>query len=381
MKENDDSNPPKPPLNVLALDGGGMRGLYTASALECLCQRYTQAHNLPPIDLGRGFDLILGTSTGAILATGLATGLAIPKIKDLYCEHGPRIFPDPMPPFHSSMGLSKKLAFLKWCLRHLSRPGTDAKALKDALSNIFGCRTLGEMYQDREIGLCITATALHQHRPVVFKTSHLGAKYRRDDSKSLVDVCLASAAAPVYLPLSESDGEINGQKTVYADGGLWANNPVVIGLTEAMAMAEPDQPIRVLSVGTCPPPSGENIQQLQRGLLDWKVGVAALELSMNAQAAAANEQTVHLVRQLKRHKVDVEVYRCHETSPSEAMATLIGLDRASREATTALIQHGADDGTKAFQEIQQGTQNGQLLEAILERAANVNKPNNQLALS
>lgn len=376
MPEND-SNSSKPPIHVLALDGGGMRGLYTASVLECLSSRYAQAHGLPEIDLGRGFDLILGTSTGAILATGLATGLDIAAIKALYCEHGPRIFPDPMPPFRSTMGWKGKLRFFRWCRRHLSCPGSDGKALKQALTNIFGCRTLGELYEGRGIGLCITGTSLHQHRPVVFKTAHLGANYRRDDAKTLVDICLASAAAPVFLPLAESNGEIDGQRSIFADGGLWANNPVVLGLTEAMAMAEEDQPIRILSLGTCPPPSGDSGGHLQRGLLGWKVGVTALELSMNAQAAAANEQAVHLVRQLRRRGLDVEIYRCHETPPSEMMADVIGLDRAAPEATKALIQHGADDGTKAFREVQQGTANGQLVEAMLERAVTAIPTNHQ----
>ena len=353
-----------------------MRGLYTASVLECLSHRYSQTHNLPTLDIGQGFDLILGTSTGAILAAGLASGLETSKIKNLYCEHGPKIFPDPMPPFNRTMGWKGKFSFIKWCIRHLFRPGSDAKVLKETLLDIFGNQTLGEIFSTRGIGLCITATALHQHGPVVFKTSHLGSNHSRDNAKRLVDICLASSAAPVYLPLSESNGEIGGQKTVYADGGLWANNPVVIGLSEALTIADKDQPIRILSIGTCPPASGENVKELHRGLLDWKVGAAALELSMNAQAAAANEQVKHLVRQLQRHGTDVEIYRCHETPPSESMASLIGLDRADPDATKALIQHGAEDATSIFQEIQQKTPNGQILEQIFERAANPTSTNN-----
>ena len=371
----------KPPINVLALDGGGMRGLYTASVLECVAQRYRRSASAPSCDIGRGFDLILGTSTGAILATALASGLSIAQVKTLYCEHGPKIFPDPMPPFDRSMGLRGKARFVRWCLRHAFRPGTDAKHLKVALEAIFGDQTLGGMFAERGIGLCITTTALHQHKPVVFKTGHLGPKFRRDDMKRLVDVCLASAAAPVFLPLAESNGELPGQRTVYADGGLWANNPVVVGLTEALAIADEGQPIRIFSIGTCPPPSGEVDRSLQRGLLDWKVGAGALELSMNAQAEAANEQARHLIRALRRHGHDIELYRAPETPPSKAMASLIGLDRADPDATAALIQHGAEDGTKLFQEIQQGTPGGHLLEAMLQRASGIHQSNNQLVKS
>ena len=367
----------KSTINVLALDGGGMRGLYSASVLECLANRYSQTHGLPPLDLGKGFDLILGTSTGAILATALATGLEISKIKKLYCEHGRKIFPDPMPQFSRTMGIKGKLTFLRWCCRHAFSPGTDARALKEALTDIFGIQTLGEMYSSRKIGLCVTATTLHHHRPVVFKTGHLGDKFRRDDGRRLVDICLASSAAPVYLPLAEINGEIDGQKTVYADGGLWANNPVMIGLTEALSIADKDQPIRILSIGTCPPPCGESVTHLHRGILDWKAGAAALELSMNAQAAAANEQVVHLERQLKRHGTDIQVYRIHETPPSQSMAELVGLDRADTTSTKALIQHGVEDGTIAYREIQQQTVDGRLLEAIFERIANSSNMNNQ----
>lgn len=368
----------KLPIHVLALDGGGMRGLYTASVLECLATRYSLAHELPRLDIGKGFDLILGTSTGAILAAGLASGLEISSVKKLYCEHGPRIFPDPMPSFDRSMRLGGKLKFIAWCIRHAFRPGTDAKALEAALTSIFGDQTLGEVFASRNIGLCIPATTLHQHRPAVFKTGHLGPTFRRDDGKKIVDICLASAAAPVFLPLAESNGEIGGQRTVYADGGLWANNPVLIGLAEALAIATREQPIRILSLGTCPPPNGESVSHLQRGLLDWKVGAAALELSMNAQAAAANEQVNHLVRALRRHGTDVEIYRCHETPPSKSMASLVGLDRANPDSLKALIQHGAEDGTRAFQEVQRGTANGRLLEAIFERAAQFSKSHKQL---
>lgn len=98
---------------------------------------------------------------------------------------------------------------------------------------------------------------------------------------------------------------------------------------------------------------------------------------MNAQAAAANEQVMHLVRQLQRHGTDIQVYRVHETPPSQSMAALIGLDRADSSATKALIQHGVEDGTNAYREIQQETANGRLLKAVFERIANSSNINKQ----
>jgi len=354
-------------LNILTLDGGGMRGLYTASVLETLAQRFAQKRGYVELDIGKGFDLILGTSTGAILASGLAYGTPISTIKKFYSQRGQEIFSDPMPDAEPDFKLSKRLQFLRWCFRHRSKPGSDGLALKSALHDIFDNTTLGELFEKREIGLCITATDLHQHNPRIFKTAHLGENFRRDDNLHLVDVCLASSAAPIYLPLSSSNGYSDGESCVYADGGLWANNPVVLGLTEALAIADKDQPIRILSIGTCPAPSGEVPDDLQRGLLDWKAGASALELSMNAQASAANHQAKKLIEQLNRQEVDIELYRCEETTPSKEMVKSIGLDRADDKAIKALLRHGAEDGTNAFKHVQASSNQGKLLEEIFSR--------------
>ena len=82
------------PFRVLSLDGGGMRGLYTASVLSTLAQRFSPSNQL---DIGKGFNLIAGTSTGGILACALAAGVPIERVIDLYRNEGPAIFRDPVP--------------------------------------------------------------------------------------------------------------------------------------------------------------------------------------------------------------------------------------------------------------------------------------------
>ena len=66
-------------LRVLSIDGGGMRGLYTAAYLSSLVQRYAKTRGEVSLDIGKGFDLITGTSTGAIIACALALGDATLK--------------------------------------------------------------------------------------------------------------------------------------------------------------------------------------------------------------------------------------------------------------------------------------------------------------
>ena len=65
------------PFNILALDGGGMRGLYTATVLRKLSDRFAEPKVVDVLDIGKGFDLIVGTSTGAILAAAIAAGIPL----------------------------------------------------------------------------------------------------------------------------------------------------------------------------------------------------------------------------------------------------------------------------------------------------------------
>ncbi|MBU6410221.1 MAG: patatin-like phospholipase family protein, partial [Verrucomicrobia bacterium] len=85
------------PCRVLTLDGGGMRGLYTATVLDVLAKHFAARRGVGALDIGKGFDLIVGTSTGGILATALAYGHPLKRVMDLYRIEGPKIFTDPMP--------------------------------------------------------------------------------------------------------------------------------------------------------------------------------------------------------------------------------------------------------------------------------------------
>jgi patatin-like phospholipase/acyl hydrolase len=86
-----------PPFRVLSLDGGGMRGTYTATYLDKVAATFGRRRNIDALDIGAAFDLIVGTSTGGIIAAALATGVPLADIVALYVEHGPSIFSRPLP--------------------------------------------------------------------------------------------------------------------------------------------------------------------------------------------------------------------------------------------------------------------------------------------
>jgi predicted acylesterase/phospholipase RssA len=80
------------PFRVLSLDGGGMRGIYTAQYLASLADGFSKKSARKTLDVGSGFDLIVGTSTGAILACALAANIPLSRVVQFYNQKGAAIF-------------------------------------------------------------------------------------------------------------------------------------------------------------------------------------------------------------------------------------------------------------------------------------------------
>lgn len=222
--------------------------------------------------IGTCFDLVAGTSTGGILALGLGAGLSATQLRDLYVNRGNEVFP---PYGESPVGRLRR-----WTQRklHYARYLYDRDALQRMLHDTLGDRLFGQS----SLRLCIPAFDGGHSEVFVFKTPH-HPDYKTDRFERMVNVALATAAAPSYFrPM------IHGGYTL-VDGGVWANNPVMLAVIEALTCFDVTrEQIQVLTLGC-----GEEryvvsrLQILKGGLWHWKDIMSA---AMRLQSLAATNQ-------------------------------------------------------------------------------------------
>jgi len=209
-------------FRILSLDGGGIRGAFAAAFLA----RVEAELGDPITDY---FDLIAGTSTGGIIALALALGESAEKVTAFYQDHGAVIFA----PRKESTPVWERVV-LRLGRRYLrsfnssSRSKYDSTGLRAALAEVYGNRTLEDAKCTR---LVIPAVDLVQGKTITFKTPHQ-PDFVRDRHHLAVDVGLATSAAPTFFPQAEVE-----PGSSYSDGGLWANNPAMVGFVEAMKIA------------------------------------------------------------------------------------------------------------------------------------------------
>ena len=324
------------PYRVLSLDGGGMRGIYTAAFLARLTGQFARIRGEPALDLGRGFDLITGTSTGAIVGCALAVGRPMPEVVSLYRERGAAIFPH---------RIASKCSAVYRAVRGNRYVRAGDKALRDALEGVLGTKTMLDVYQARGISLSIPAVLMSDHRAWVFKKTPSSGV--RDDHYPLVDVCMATTAAPIYRSLAAIDdpNEPGGPKQVFADGGLWANNPIMVGLVEAMMVAESDRPIEIYSLGTCPRPEGDHLDAVSahRSMLDWSLGADVPALSISAQEFAFDHMARLLANSISNGGRQIRRVRFPNKPVPASMMPYLGLDDTRQVAMDRLIAQARTD--------------------------------------
>lgn len=224
---------------ILSIDGGGIRGIIPAKILAELEQHAEQ--NGSGKKLNEEFDLICGTSTGAIIAVGLALGVSAKDLLKFYKKHASDIFPS------WPWNLDK--------LKGIYRPIYSNKKLLKSLHDVYALTTEGQtaLINDAKTNLCIPSFNGGTGEINVFKTRH-HPDYSRDYKMPAHHVALSSASAPVYFKphsFQFSNEYGNGKNLNMIDGGLFANNPSLIGVFEATdKLGCKFKDIMMLSLGT-----------------------------------------------------------------------------------------------------------------------------------
>lgn len=249
------STPRSGRFQILALDGGGAKAFFTAHVLAGL----ERDLRLRIVD---SFDLIAGTSAGGIVALALGAGLAPREIVERYEDLIAAVFP---------------ATRRKWWNRpsQAIAPIYDTEALRAALVGVLGDRKLGDSLKR----LVIPSWDVQRGTVHIFKTPH-HRRLVRDWQLPMVDIALATSAAPLYFPAARVDS------ARLIDGGVWANNPSVVAIAEAVSMLGADlAAIKALNVGTMDPIAVHPKRLDRGGALHWARPIAQLMLSASSRGA------------------------------------------------------------------------------------------------
>lgn len=260
-------------FQILSLDGGGIKGLFSAAVLAHLEEDLN-------MNITDHFDLIVGTSTGGIISLGLGMGMRPREIVHFYVNKGPDIFP------------RKWFGGLKRVFRSKFNPGP----LEEAVKECFRDKRLA----DSRKRLVIPSYNIGDNDVYLFKTPH-HERLKRDFKVPAWKVAMATSAAPTYFPSFQDVDHIR-----LVDGGVWANNPVLVGIAEAVSMLDvPLQAIRVFSLGTTDEVKRRSCRLDCGGLLRWKTD--AIDVILRGQSIGAFTQAQHLLGKEKVFRLDPKV--------------------------------------------------------------------------
>jgi predicted acylesterase/phospholipase RssA len=309
------------PFKVLSIDGGGIKGLYSATILKLFEADLQVAHGTDAriVDY---VDLICGTSTGGLIALGLASRIPAATICEFYEQKGPVIF-------KGAQGLLARLR------QALYRGKFSDEPLKAALTELLRDRRIG----DSECLLCIPTYDFTQGTYGIFKFDHKEGNLSRHNALRMTDVALATSAAPTFFPLAQIETMNNTQ---YVDGGVWANNPSLVGAMEAawyfVGRDKAFDHLHLLSVASLNVSSGKPpILERRRSFLQWAPDLFDLGL------IAQSEFTDVVLQRMQRDQILPITYaRIPSAVISSEQARYISLDVATPEAFTLMKQYASN---------------------------------------
>lgn len=301
---------------LLSLDGGGAKGFYTLGILN-------ELEGMLGAPLSGHFDLIFGTSTGAIIAALLALGRKVGDIHTLYKEHVPTVMR---------------------CRNAKDR----SAALKHLAHEVFKEQT----FADVKTGIGIVATHWVEEKPLIFKGSPAQAHGRHSTfipgfGCTIADAIRASCSAYPFFkrPVLKTS---KGDHVELLDGGYCANNPTLYAIADALiALKRTASDLRVVSlgVGVYPePPKRRLLTRLKKRLEESVLDVQLLQKTLNINTSSMEQLRAILYK-------NVPTVRINDTFEQPEMATdlmefnLVKLD--------ILYQRGSESFAKREGELKQ----------------------------
>lgn len=270
-------------FRILSLDGGGAKGFYTLGVLR----EIEAVLNCP---LYKRFDLVFGTSTGAIIAALIALGYEVDEIHKLYKAHVPDV-------------MRRRLAFTK------------TRALARLSKEVFN----DKQFTDLKTGIGIVATKWIMEQPMIFKTSVAQAHGRTSTfvpgfGVSIADAVQASCSAYPFFKRKTVTTAVGETQFELIDGGFCANNPTLYAIADAtVAMQQVHAAVRVISigVGVYPEPKRRLIYRIVYKML--------VSLRLLQKTLEINTQSMEALRSVLYK--DIPTVRINEKYERPEMAT------------------------------------------------------------
>jgi len=269
-------------LRVLTLDGGGAKGFYTLGVLK-------EIEAMVRCPLHQKFNLVFGTSTGAIIASLIALGHGVDSILELYRKHVPAV-------------MSERTAAAR------------SRALQNLATEVFG----DAAFTDVKTGIGIVTAKWLTERPMIFKGSVAQAHGRVGTfvpgfGVSIADAVRASCSAYPFFERTVVRTSM-GEDIDLVDGGYCANNPTLYAIADAVhALRRERTDIRLVSVGvgTYPYP--------KPSLLMWFAKKYLVSVQLLQKTLEINTQSMDQLRQVLFH--DVPTIRISDSYVTPEMAT------------------------------------------------------------
>jgi patatin-like phospholipase/acyl hydrolase len=303
---------------ILALTGGGFRGVFSATLLAH-CEAEWGAH------CADRFQLFAGTSVGALLAAGFAAGRTAKQLQTAMGTHGPNIFAP---------------RILDGPRRLFGTASYRTEPLRKAAEAVLGMQK-DVLLSDFQPNLVVTAVNYSKGTTEIFTSK--GVSGAAASKVKLVDAILASAAAPTFFPM------LKIRQYDYADGGLVANAPDMVALIEAMSQQYADiERTYMLSVGTANFSEGTTLRDTadKPGTITalWKRRL--VQTTMAAQEDLALQQ-IRVIMRNRHLRID--------RAPDRLRATEIrSLDNATPASFAALVQVADEAWSEVLDRQRQG---------------------------